>query len=142
MQILTAPLWSKTEELRGRSVCSRGALGIVHCALGTVVFTVQGGMAGQLFSTSERILVANSFVSPAGLISSFSSFLYYLFSCQPALSFLILFKVVVFYVYSPSSVFKKLSRQNSFITLHGSVPQRMQKEIYFPPEDGSSAFEG
>ena len=24
---------------------------------------------------------------------------------------------------------------------HGSVPQRIQKEIYFPPEDGSSAFE-
>ena len=43
-------------------------------------------MAGQLFSTSERIPVANSFVSPAGLISSFSSFLYYLFSCQPSLS--------------------------------------------------------
>ena len=139
MQILTAPVWSKTEELRGRSVCSRVALCTVHgagwhWALCRVAWRVNS-------SQLQRIPVANSFVSPAGLISSFSSFLYYLFSCQPALSFLILFKVVVFYVYSPSSVFKKLSRQNSFITLHGSVPQRMQKEIYFPPEDGSSAFE-
>ena len=50
MQILTAPVWSKTEELRGRSVCSRVALGTCRVALGTV----QGGTAGQLFSTSEN----------------------------------------------------------------------------------------
>ena len=45
-------------------------------------------------SQPQRIPVANSFVSPAGLISSFSSFLYYLFSCQPAMSFLIFSKLL------------------------------------------------
>ena len=67
MQIPTAPLWSKTEEVRGRSVCSRVALCTVHGGTGhfalcrvalftcrVALGTVLGGTAGQLFSTSEN----------------------------------------------------------------------------------------